>query len=59
MGRMFLVTVDAHFKWIQADIVDTATLNGAIQKLHYLFATHGIPETIASDNGSAFTSKEF
>ena len=59
MGRMFLVTVDAHFKWIEADIVDTATSTGTIRKLHHLFATHGIPETIASDNGSAFTSKEF
>ena len=24
-----------------------------------MFATHGIPEIIVSDNGSVFTSKEF
>ena len=59
MGRMFLVTVDAQFKWIEADIIDTTTSTGTIRKLHHLFAIHGITETIASVNGSAFTSKKF
>ena len=59
MGKMFLVTVDAHSKWIEADIADTATSTGTIQKLQHMFATHGIPDTIVSDNGSVFTSKEF
>ena len=59
MGKMFLVTVDAHSKWIEADIADTATSTGTIQKLRHMFATHGIPDTIVSDNSSVFTSKEF
>ena len=50
---------DAHSKWIEADIVDNATSTGTIRKLRQMFATHGIPETIVSDNGSVFTSKEF
>lgn len=53
------MTVDAHSKWIEADIVDAATSTGTIQKLHHMFSTHAIPETIVSDNGSVFTSKEF
>ena len=56
---MFLVTVDAHSKWIEADVVDSATSTGTIRKLRQMFATHGIPEIIVSDNGSVFTSKEF
>ena len=52
------MTVDAHSKWIEADIADTATSTGTIQKLQCMFATHGIPDTIVSDNGSVFTSKE-
>ena len=59
MGKMFLVTVDAHSKWIEADIADTATSTGTIQKLRRMFATHGIPDTLVSDNGSVFTSREF
>ena len=53
---MFLITVDAHSKW---HVVETPTSAGTIQKLCHMFATHGIPETIVTDNGSVFTSKEF
>ena len=59
MGKMFLVTVDAHSKWLEAHVVETPTSAGTIRKLRYMFATHGIPETIVTDNGSVFTSKEF
>ena len=46
-------------KWLEAHVVETPTLAGTIQKLRQMFATHGIPETIVTDNGSVFTSKEF
>ena len=59
LGKMFLVTVDAHSKWIEANVVDSATSTGTIRKLRQMFTTHGIPEIIVSDNGSVFTSKEF
>ena len=32
----------------------TATASITIEKLHTLFATHGIPETIVSNNGTPF-----
>ena len=51
--------MDAHSKWIEADIVDSATSTVTIRKLRQMFATHGIPEVIVSDNGSVFTSKQF
>ena len=51
----YIVTVDAQSKWIE----DNATSTGTIRKLRQMFATYGIPETIVSDNGSVFTSKEF
>ena len=59
MGKMFLVTVDAHSKWLEAHVVETPTSASTIQKLYQMFATRGIPETIVTDNGSVFTSKEF
>ena len=51
--------MDAHSKWLEAHVVETPTSAGTIQKLRQMFATHGIPETIVTDNGSVFTSKEF
>ena len=58
-NRMVLVIVDAHSKWIDAHVVDSATSQATIEKLRLVFSTHGLPETIVSDNGTAFTSDEF
>ena len=58
-GKMILVVVDAHSKWLEAQVVNTATSQTTIDKLRMLFATHGLPETVVSDNGSVFTSAEF
>lgn len=58
-GKMFLVTVDAHSKWLDIHPMSAATSTSTIGKLREMFATHGLPETIVSDNGSVFTSTEF
>ena len=58
-GKIILVVVDAHSKWLEALTVTAATSQSTIEKLRMLFATHGLPETIVSDNGSVFTSEEF
>ena len=59
MGKMFLVVVDAHSKWIEAKVVDSATSQHTIQLMRTMFATHGLPELLVTDNGSVFTSSEF
>ena len=58
-GRMILVIVDSHSKWIEAHVVSSATSQATIEKLRLVFSIHGIPEVIISDNGTAFTSQEF
>ena len=58
-GHMFLVVVDAHSKWMEVRPVKSATSTATISQLRAIFATHGIPELLVSDNGSAFTSSEF
>ena len=40
-------------------IVSSATSSITIEKLRSIFATHGLPESIVSDNGTVFTSAEF
>ena len=35
------------------------TSEKTIEKLGIIFATHGLPQKIVTDNGPSFTSKEF
>ena len=56
---MFLVVVDAHSKWMDIKMVKNATSSATITALRSMFATHGIPELLVSDNGAVFTSTEF
>ena len=59
-GEMFLVVVDAHSKWIDVLPVQSATYNIlTIEKMRVVFAVHGLPRKIDTDNGSVFTSAEF
>lgn len=58
-GRMLLVVVDAHSKWIEVGVSQTSTSATTIGHLRRMFATHGLPKALASDNGPAFTSNEF
>ena len=59
MGKMFLLIMDAHSKWLEAHIVESATSTATIQKMKASFASHGLPVTMVTDNLSAFTSQEF
>ena len=59
LGRMFLVLVDAHSKWMDIFPVHRATSTTTIEKLRETFAIHGLPEVIVTDNGTCFTSAEF
>ena len=58
-NKMVLVIIDAHSKWIDAFVTGTATSSATIEKLRISFSTHGLPDTVVSDNGTCFTSKEF
>jgi len=58
-GRMFLIIIDAHSKWIEAVCTPTATSRAVIEELRILFARFGLPETVVSDNGTCFVSSEF
>ena len=59
MGKMFLVIVDSYSKWLEVRIVHSTTAICTIQELRSVFATHGLPEMIVTDNGTEFTSNEF
>ena len=56
---MLLVVVDAYSKWLEVHRMKSVTPTATIEKLREMFATHGLPATLVSDNGSNFTSSEF
>ena len=58
-GEMFLVVVDAYSKWLDVHCMKSTTSTATIEKLREIFATHGLPATLISDNGSNFSSSEF
>ena len=52
MGKFFFI---AHSKWPEAfDMSDTT-----FKTIRYLFAAHGLPEQLVSDNGPQFIIEEF
>ena len=58
-GHMYLMVMDAYSKWMDVHIMKSTTSAATIEKLREIFATHGLPENIVSDNGPNFTSAEF
>ena len=59
LGKMFLILIDAHSKWVEAFCVMLATSSTTIECLRQVFAQFGIPETVVADNGTCFVSAEF
>ena len=59
MGHMFMIVVDAHSKWPEVIRMKLTTARRTVNALRRIFATHGIPVRIVTDNGPQFVSKEF
>lgn len=59
MKKMFLIVVDAYSKWGEVIEMNQTTAAETIMALRQLFANHGIPEQIVSDNGPQFISSDF
>lgn len=58
LGHMFLILVDALSKWLDVHLMQSISSANTIETLLTIFATHGLPRTVVTDNGS-FTSEEF
>ena len=56
---MFLAVVDARSKWPEVYIMSSTTSSKTIEVLRTMFATHGLPTQIVSDDGSQLVSEEF
>lgn len=58
-GIYFLVLVDAFSKWVEVHRVPSPSAKATVECLRSIFATHGLPDVVVSNNGLAFVSAEF
>ena len=56
---MLFVLVDTHSKWPEVFSMSTTTTNVTIEVLRKIFAAHGLPKQLVSDNYPQFTSDDF
>lgn len=59
-GTTYLIVVDGHSKWPEAlPMLSSTTAAELIHEFQTLFATHGLPAVLVTDNGPQFVAKEF
>ena len=58
-GRTYLIAVDYYSRWIEIKRLGKQTAESVITACKELFATHGIPDVIMSDNGPQFSAESF
>ena len=57
--QYLLVVIDKYTKFPEVEIVHSTSAQAVIPKLDRIFATHGIPVKLTSDNGPPFNGTEF
>ena len=58
-GESILVVVDYYSRYYEVDILKSTVASKVISSLEEMFAQHGLPESLMSDNGPQFISAEF
>ena len=57
-GKNGLIVFDGHSKWIEAIPTSSMTAGITVRTMRGVFATHGVPKVVASNNGLSFTAHE-
>ena len=58
-GRNYLAVIDYYSRYLEILFLSSLTSEELIVKFKSIFAQHGIPETLVTDNGRQFISREF
>ena len=57
--KTYLVVVDYTSRWFEVRQLHSVTASAVIRVLCELFVTHGVPDTVISDNGPQYANQEF
>ncbi|CAB3989654.1 Transposon Tf2-9 poly [Paramuricea clavata] len=58
-GEKLLVVIDAYSRYPEVEVMQSTTTTVVISKLQRIFAGHGYPEEVITDNGPPFNAVEF
>ena len=58
-GQNYLIVIDYYSRYLEILLLSRLTSEVVIAKFKSVFAHHGIPETVVTDNGRQFASSEF
>ena len=58
-GEHLLVVVDYYSRWPEVVLMRNTDANSVIKGIEGVFRTHGLPETVRSDNGPPFAFEQF
>lgn len=58
-GEKMFVVIDGHSRYPEVAIMKTTTTEKVISQLQHIFARHGYPEELTTDNGPPFNAIEF
>ena len=59
MGKMFFIAINAHSKWMEVEVVNSAMTQATVECLQSIFARFGLPKVMVTDNGMCFISSRF
>ena len=57
-GETLFVAIDSYSKFPEVEVMKSTTAPAVIKRLDRIFATHGLPQKIYSDNGPPFAGQE-
>jgi len=57
-SALLLLVIDSYSKWPEVVQIKSTSAYNTIEKLRTIFAAHGLPETVVSDNGPPFNGEE-
>jgi len=57
LKRQYLIVIDSYSKWIEVKEMGSTSTQQTIKELRRMFASHGLPEVLVSDNGPQLVSE--
>lgn len=58
-GDYIMVVIDDHSRYPEVDVISSTSSRVVIPRLERIFAAHGVPAEIKTDNGPPFNGQEF